>query len=314
MKLRRAFKLVLVSSALLTLLATLAGGVNRPKSQNAVQKGAAPAASSSSTTMEDCAACHEDVVKAFTRNPHSALQKSPLYNVPNPCESCHGPGEAHIAAGGDKAKIITFKGKVKGEYSKQCLSCHNKNHEVEGFAATMHAKSGLTCSDCHRVHSSAPMTKLLKQENNTLCFSCHTLQRAQFSKPFHHRVIEKAMNCLDCHQPHSGVEHHQVRTTSFGEMPCLKCHAEKEGPFVFEHAPLVIRNCYACHEPHGSNNPKMLVRSSVFLMCLECHAGSTNITGNLPPSFHDVRQPRYQNCTTCHTKIHGSNIDELFFR
>jgi len=313
MTLRRALKLVLASLALLALIATLAGGSNRPASQNAAQKGAAPAASS--TTMEDCATCHEDVVKAFTKNnPHAALQKSPLYNVPNPCESCHGPGDAHVAAGGDKTKIITFKGKAKHEYNGQCLTCHNKNHEIEGFPATMHAKNGLACSDCHRIHSAAPMTKLLKQETNTLCFSCHTLQRAQFSKPFHHRIIEKAMNCVDCHQPHSGIEHRQVRTTSFGEVPCLKCHTEKEGPFVFEHGPLVIRNCYACHEPHGSNNPKMLVRSTVFQLCLECHAGATNIPGTLPPSFHNVRLPRYQNCTTCHTKIHGSNVDELFFR
>ncbi len=313
MTLRRALKLVLVSSALITLSANLAGSFNRLHGQNAAQKSAA-APATSSTTMDDCATCHEDVVKAFAKNLHSALQKSPLYQVQNPCESCHGPGEAHIAAGGDKAKIITFKGKAKADYSKQCLACHNKNHEIEGFAATTHAKSGLTCSDCHRVHSPAPMTKLLKQETNTLCFSCHTLQRAQFSKPFHHRVIEKAMSCVDCHQPHSGVEHRQIRAASFGEQPCFKCHAEKEGPFVFEHGPLVIRNCYACHEPHGSNNPKMLVRSSVFLMCLECHASSKNIPGDIPPAFHDVRQPRYQNCTTCHTKIHGSNIDEFFFR
>jgi len=312
MTLRRALKFVLVSSALVTLTAILAGSFNRLNGQNA-QKGATAA---SSTKMEDCATCHEDVVKAFARNPHTALQKSPLYNIENPCESCHGPGEAHISGGGDKTKIISFKGQAKAAYSKQCLTCHSKNHEIEGFAATMHAKNGLTCSDCHRVHSAAAMTKLLKQETNALCFSCHNLQRAQFSKPFHHRIIEKAMTCVDCHQPHSGVEHRQIRTSSFGQEPCFKCHAEKEGPFVFEHAPTVIRNCYACHEPHGSNNPKMLVRSTVYLMCLECHSSrpTSNIPGDIPPSFHNVLNPRYQNCTTCHVKIHGSNASEFFFR
>lgn len=312
MTVRRALKVVLVSSALVTLTAFLTGSFNRLHGQNA-QKGA-PAASS--TKMDDCATCHEDVVKAFARNPHTALQKSPVYNIENPCESCHGPGEAHISGGGDKTKIISFKGQEKAAYSKQCLTCHNKNHEIEGFSATMHAKSGLTCSDCHRVHSAAPMTKLLKLETSALCFSCHTLQRAQFSKPFHHRVIEKAMTCVDCHQPHSGIEHRQIRSSSFGQEPCFKCHIEKEGPFVFEHAPLVIRNCYACHEPHGSNNPKMLVRSTLYLMCLECHSSRTtsNIPGDIPPSFHNVRNPRYQNCTTCHVKIHGSNASEFFFR
>jgi DmsE family decaheme c-type cytochrome len=315
MTLRRALRLLLLSLAAAALVGILAGSSNRLRAQNPAKSAPAKAtAQTGGTTNEDCATCHEDVVKAFAKNPHTVLEKSPHYNMKNSCESCHGPGEEHVSSGGDITKILSFKGQNKAEYNKNCLNCHKNNHEIQGFAATPHAKTGMSCSDCHRVHTPASMTKLLKQPTNTLCFTCHVTQRTEFSKPHHHRVIEKAMTCVDCHQPHSGIEHRMARMSSFGEESCLKCHSDKQGPFVFEHAPTVIRSCQSCHQPHGSNNPKMLVRPVVQQMCLECHAGSVGIPGNLPPSFHNVRSPRYQNCTTCHVKIHGSNVSSTFIR
>jgi hypothetical protein len=66
---------------------------------------------------------------------------------------------------------------------------------------------------------------------------------------------------------------------------------------------------------HGSQNPRMLTRQEVFFVCLECHANIPNtpnpggVIGVVPPSFHDLRSPRFQNCTVCHQKIHGSHVD-----
>jgi DmsE family decaheme c-type cytochrome len=258
--------------------------------------------------------CHEDLTKAFDKNPHAVLEKSPRFNLKNSCESCHGPGEAHATNGGDKTKIISFKAAAKKQYNRQCLACHAKEQELTGFKGSMHAKSDLACADCHRVHAGAHLTRLLKEPINTLCMNCHVQRKADFSKPFHHRVREGSMRCTDCHQPHGGLDRRQLRLTSFGTEPCLRCHSEKSGPFVFNHAPLKIRDCLACHEPHGSNNTKMLVRSTVRALCLECHSFTRNVLTAQPPAFHDVRSPRYQNCTTCHTKIHGSNSSQLFLR
>jgi hypothetical protein len=58
----------------------------------------------------------------------------------------------------------------------------------------------------------------------------------------------------------------------------------------------------------------MLDRPQVQQVCLECHAnlpnGNTKGTlGVVPPAFHDLTSPRYQNCTVCHQKIHGSYVD-----
>ncbi len=310
MTLPRALRCLLLFFVAATTVGVLAGkGV---PGQNPPEKAAAQKAGS--INNEDCAVCHEDLVKAFDKNPHALLEKSPRFNLKNSCESCHGPGEDHATNGGDKTKIISFKATAKKQYNQMCLACHAKDQEVPGFKGSMHAKSGLACSDCHRVHTPVRQTRLLKETVNPLCMSCHVQTRSQFSKPFHHRIREGAMQCIDCHQPHSGIDRRQMRLTSFGEDACLHCHTEKEGPFVFNHAPLKIRNCQACHEPHGSNNTKMLVRSTVRGLCLECHSQSQNVLTAQPPSFHDVRSPRYQNCTTCHAKIHGSNASPIFLR
>jgi len=102
------------------------------------------------------------------------------------------------------------------------------------------------------------------------------------------------------------------------EEPCLKCHADKRGPFVFEHAPVRVEGCGACHIPHGSMNAKLLRRPVVMTLCLECHnGGGTGTSGNgvvLQTSRHNLLDPKYQRCTTCHVRIHGSNNDEYFKR
>jgi DmsE family decaheme c-type cytochrome len=301
-----------VKSLLLTSLAVLLAGVLA--AGQAPPKQPAQAAKSGSINNEDCAVCHEDLTKAFDKNPHVLLEKSPNFNQKNSCESCHGPGEDHASNSGDKTKIISFKGVAKRAYNQQCLACHNKDQEIAAHAASLHSKSGLACADCHRIHSGARMTKLLKTGTNDLCLGCHIQRRADFSKPFHHRVREGSVFCTDCHNPHTGMDRRQLRILSNGETACTKCHTEKKGPFVFEHAGLVIRDCQACHEPHGSVNAKMLIRSTVRGLCLECHSSSTGVLTAQPPAFHDLRVPRYQNCTTCHVKIHGSNSSSKFLR
>ena len=103
------------------------------------------------------------------------------------------------------------------------------------------------------------------------------------------------------------------RTSRANDPGCFKCHGDKRGPFTFEHAPVRFEGCQACHEPHGSANPRMLTRAKVRFVCLECHANlptvQAKVAGVVPPAFHDLRRPQFQNCTVCHQKIHGSHVD-----
>jgi len=292
-----------------TLLVLVFGLMQMP---GAAQAGAP--AQQGSINNDDCAVCHEEVVKAFDRNPHATLEKSKQYSMKNSCEACHGPGAAHADGGGDKTKIVGFKGADSRAYSDKCLVCHRNNPALIAFNGSRHGKSGLACTECHGVHGGYAGTSLLKAGEVTLCLECHTTQRSDFSRPYHHRVKEGAMKCSDCHQPHTGLDRKQMRLSTVGEEPCGKCHSDKAGPFVFEHAPATIRDCQACHQPHGSVNSRMLVRPTVWTLCLECHTRSKSALAAQPPSIHDVRNPRYQNCTTCHVRIHGSNSSRLFLR
>ena len=52
---------------------------------------------------------------------------------------------------------------------------------------------------------------------------------------------------------------------------CYRCHAEKQGPFAYEHPP-VTQDCAICHEPHGTVANNLLRQPTTFL-CLRCHAG-----------------------------------------
>ena len=84
-----------------------------------------------------------------------------------------------------------------------------------------------------------------------LCYGCHTGVRAQFSMPFKHRVNEGFMQCSDCHNPHGtpppswsmGQRPRMVEQVATNEEACMKCHSDKRGPFVFEHAPVRFEGC-----------------------------------------------------------------------
>jgi len=57
----------------------------------------------------------------------------------------------------------------------------------------------------------------------------------------------------------------------------------------------------------------------VFTMCLECHNGADSFGRERDGIFtlssaHNMADPRFQNCTTCHVRIHGSNSSALFLR
>lgn len=286
---------------------------------------------------DTCLGCHQDMAKEFARRPHQKLiNNSSLPQAKQGCEACHGPGSAHVEGGGDKEKIRRFvlgdnpNAAQVDEENKVCRSCHSNGRQM-AWAASPHALNGLACVSCHDVHQgdddailrhpkSAPDPDAPKAgpanqveaftASTQLCISCHPAKRAQANMPSHHPLREGKMSCSDCHDPHGGGGDSNLKKETVNET-CFTCHAEREGPFAFEHPP-VAEDCTICHKPHGSVNRELLAQAEP-LICIKCHRGPH--TGWAAGGVQKARlntQILYQSCSGCHVNLHGSDRSATF--
>lgn len=247
---------------------------------------------------EACLDCHADIEDMLLLTVHNG-------NHQVGCTNCHGTSEEHLDDPTPE-NILSGTG-IDG--AQACLTCHVNDSHAQSPWVDLHRRADVTCSDCHRGHEERPKQALLKDGQTELCLSCHQSVKAILDKPFTHPVGgHGSMSCSDCHNPHGGAG-----SARFAEGPrmadtCNSCHPAQEGPFVFPHVSGSEGDCLTCHEVHGSNNPKQLTRARVYQLCLECHSTQPSGTlGSQPPSTHNLRLPRYQNCLSCHTAVHGSS-------
>jgi DmsE family decaheme c-type cytochrome len=270
---------------------------------------------------EVCQACHEDIFNSFQKNPHKAVDFDKKRGRDNHgCEGCHGPASAHIETVSADEIINPAKLPV-ARADETCLACHRNQPTHMGRIQSDHARGRVACTSCHTMHQAngGTLVATKAQAVNQQCAGCHPAVWAAFQRPHAHRLAQGAMSCTNCHNPHGSVLPSQIRTFAANEPSCVSCHTDLRGPFTYEHSPMRTEGCQTCHEPHGSANPKMLTRADVRFVCLECHANLPQPTraaalGVVPPSFHDLRSPRYRNCTICHQKIHGSHVDRNLTR
>jgi DmsE family decaheme c-type cytochrome len=294
------------------LLAQVQTGPDKSlQATNAALPSAAPASDANYVGADTCKTCHEEIYNNWAKTPH---WKTTLDTKGGPakqgCEGCHGPGAEHVAGGGDKSKIFVFTGKSRQESSARCLTCHAESHAQAHFSDSAHASNDVGCVDCHSPHHAKEPEHLLVQNQPQLCYGCHISAKADFAKPYHHRVNEGLVQCSDCHNPHGTGTIRQLRTLAGGDAVCYKCHVDKQGPFVYEHVPVKTEGCSSCHTPHGSTNPRLLKLSQINIMCLQCHTFPTQ--GPAGPAHN--QSAKYQACTMCHVAIHGSNFSNVFFK
>ena len=267
----------------------------------------AKAAPSQYVGSETCATCHADVAKGFANNPHTKMVLM-HGDAGVTCENCHGPGKAHVEGGGDPSKIFNPAKAPAKQVNATCEKCHAATHP--NFDRSPHERAGLSCVSCHSVHQAAPQTTLLKTSQPALCYECHADLKAQTHMPFHHPINEGVVKCTDCHDVHGTFQPNNLRNTADQSMVCVKCHTDVRGPFVYEHMPVKADGCMGCHTPHGSVNARLLNMPNINVLCNQCHSqvAADRVHGMGAGSSDSVP------CTSCHTYIHGSNIDAAFLR
>lgn len=295
------------------------------------QKGSAAVDDKKYGGNDLCRQCHSDSFETFKAtkmgkllidNPRTPLQAKG-------CESCHGPGREHAEAGGDKTKIIRFgedSSLSRKAQEELCLQCHERGNRMF-WEGSPHESRGIGCTDCHLVMK--PVAASLSSENRynaplgdvrsvkhaqpELCLQCHQMRRAQLQRSSHMPFREGKVTCTSCHNPHGTPNPKQLIQPTLNEN-CYSCHAERRGPFLWEHAP-VVENCANCHEPHGSINPQLLkIRSPK--LCQQCHNDGqhrSTVYSNVLPATGNGIPAGYNNrvinrgCANCHARIHGSN-------
>lgn len=298
---------------------------------------AADGAAQASTAAErleldkQCTTCHDQSWKypvlRIYQTPHGVRgdARAPM------CITCHGESRKHIqdatqrpsvvfgdklstppdvvfgdrrTTKGFKERQMIFDPSAARVQNQKCLSCHEGGLRTH-WDGSQHQINGLACTSCHSVHQ-AKDPVLVKETQPQICFNCHAEQRADTHKLSTHPLDAGSLGCSDCHNPHGSTGPKLLKKNTVNET-CWQCHADKRGPFLWEHQP-VTENCTNCHTPHGSNISPLLKDRAPFL-CDDCHNGPHQSNSPIGPGVTSLVQGNAAGraCMNCHVMIHGSN-------
>ncbi len=248
-----------ISIAVLPMLA----GIWMPRAQTPSEHIPIPESAPGETDFAACLTCHTD--KNAGATVHAVIEMG--------CETCHSVDQ-------DEDYTEVYFETIGNEL---CLTCHG-DKEASAEQLTLHnpVRRDL-CITCHDPHSSANEFLLRKpvggtDTENNLCLTCHENITAQLTKANLHMAVE--FGCATCHETHKsepadtneGVYH----LTAAQPDLCLTCHDSSEESFSTAHGgqPVESAACTMCHNPHGSDNAKLLnnfVHAAFEMGCETCH-------------------------------------------
>jgi predicted CXXCH cytochrome family protein len=224
-----------------------------------------------------CASCHEG--EAFS----GEFKHGP--SASGACSECHDPHGANSAA------------LLKQPLQENCFRCHSDM--AEGMENSPYIHSAVeeeNCTGCHNPHSS-PAIGLLQKDLESLCMDCHKrVGRNAKNARVKHAALYRDEKCSACHSTH--YSQHSSLLIDEEQNVCLSCHGQddfsKSDPLSniaremrgkeFLHGPLEDGQCSSCHNPHGSDNFRLL-------------------TGRYPDSFYQpYTTGSYDFCLQCHDK------------
>jgi DmsE family decaheme c-type cytochrome len=255
---------------------------------------------------ETCLDCHDEYELSVAESPHRLSSESYQPIVLIGCASCHEGAEVHIED--PSTENITNPAQLMGhEAGRTCRQCHQPHQELDNHGFDSHSNLELNCASCHRIHGFS--RALLLDDRAGFCLECHSEMRAKFSRRSSHPVLQDNVTCLSCHLFTRRADHNVV----YGlDRICRDCHPEQGGPFLHEHSATQTyevggSGCVECHDPHGSENDRLLKQPGNNL-CRSCHV--EHVTRNHNNLWDKVwsREP----CQTCHIDTHGSFVSALY--
>jgi len=258
-----------------------------------------------------CMGCHTNGIRSLAQNADgewigkaspATLPNGPFYPdmdhdgisdlVNTDCESCHGPGSAHIMAGGNPSMIVN-PSKIDSQLATDiCGRCHNRVKSVpnglhdwprndetgekflpgmslDGFwtDATGDWPDGVNSKSHHQQYADLLVTN--KVAYGYACYSCHNVH-----KNTKHLVREEIVKT-----DHDTGEQFPITTNNDDNTLCLACHAT-HGPFETITRPMMvdfdankdeIAKVVSAHTKH----PYAPERSMGLSRCSKCHMPKT---------------------------------------
>lgn len=277
--------------------------------------------------------CHNAIVESFVSEVHGKSAKFLSDSRAANCEACHRNSEKHsetsspTRSGGDVGNPAKLNASLANE---SCLQCHSRDRYLSNWRGGKHDRADMSCISCHTIHHTKFNTEITASRQRALqdrsfgmldargvdymltgltveetCFRCHSDKRkALYQRSTHLLRSENNLSkvtCVSCHNPHGGEGRQMLSEPSVNKV-CYGCHAEKRGPFLWEHDP-VQEDCLTCHMAHGSNFERLLTKRS-HQLCQLCHINMlprhSTVAGFDVFTFN-------RGCVNCHSQIHGSN-------
>lgn len=243
----------------------------------------------SAVDFNSCKQCHESKLQGASV--HAAAQAG--------CDTCHA--------------VERFKNEtdifLQSEGNQLCYGCHD-NKKPSASQTTVHfALRKERCITCHDAHSSSA-PQLLKRaaegrdRESNLCLTCHPQIEELLKKPTQHAAVD--MGCATCHTTHksepAGKPEGIFHLTKPPADLCMDCHGTDVPALRKAHQgqPVEKANCAECHNPHGSEAPKLLnsfVHAPLAAGCDTCHAAAR---GDKIQLLDGARRAL---CLTCHSNI-----------
>lgn len=171
----------------------------------------------------------------------------------------------------------------------QCETCHGPGGE---HAAHLHPGEPRPPIPLFGSHSPATVA-----QKNAVCLTCHQdNHRLGWQGGLHEQA---GLACVSCHTIH--VAHDPVLAKTAQPAVCYQCHQDVRAAFLKPSAHPVREGdlgCTACHNPHGTLTPHLLIASTVNDTCYTCHA-------QMRGPYLWEHPPAVENCDLCHVP-HGS--------
>ena len=239
----------------------------------------------------DCVTCHAQYARKKVVHP-------PVKN--GLCAACHVS---------TSATSHTFA--LAAEGKQMCRQCH----AARDTQRVLHnpVTEGL-CLFCHDPHASDNHARLRRTIFDT-CTTCHPSKRIQdAASATRHGALDPSQNplvCVACHDPHQSEHekrlrdwppmnvcfqcHDKSQETPTGQIMNMKSWVEAHPENELRHGPVREGMCQKCHEPHGTDNWRML-------------------RGSFPGEFYAAYRPddTYGLCFGCHDRrlLETQRIDD----